>query len=91
MVIVELTGASPWNYRYTDGITPVNVNGITESPDTFYIKESGSYALSFVEDANCTGDANGNVNIIINSMSASIGAPSPFDIAHNTLLWSPIH
>ena len=61
---VTLTGTAPWSITYTDGVTPVTVPGIMTSPYTISGAADGSYVLSAVSDANCTGTFSGSAAII---------------------------
>ena len=56
---VTLTGAAPWSVTYTDGVTPVTVPGIMTSPYTISGAADGTYVLSAVSDASCTGTFSG--------------------------------
>ena len=57
---VTLTGTAPWSITYTDGVTPVTESGIMTSPYTISGAGDGSYVLSAVSDASCTGTFSGS-------------------------------
>ena len=63
-MIVTLTGSAPWSITYTDGVTPVTESGIMTSPYTISGAGDGSYDLSAVSDASCTGTFSGSADII---------------------------
>ena len=57
IVTASLTGTPPWNFTYTNGVTPVTVTGVNSSPYTFTVAPSVSstYSLSNMSDGNgCT-------------------------------------
>jgi len=67
-----LTGTSPWNITYTDGITPVTINGITSSP--FIIQVSPSVSSTYILTqvfALCTGSTSGQAQVQVN-----VGGPT---------------
>jgi len=63
-ITVTLTGTAPWSITYTDGVTPVTVPGIMTSPYTISGAADGTYVLSAVSDASCTGTFSGSADII---------------------------
>ncbi len=81
-ISIVLTGASPWNLTYTDGSSPVNVNG--QVKDTLILNVSPSsaktYTVTSVSDVHCTGTSSGNAIIDISTL------PVTSDISGNTNL-----
>ncbi|MGG9971197.1 gliding motility-associated C-terminal domain-containing protein [Ferruginibacter sp. SUN002] len=65
-VSIALSGTAPWNIVYTNGTTSTPVNNILTSPYTFQTDVAGTYVVTSVSDATCTGTSSGNalVNII---------------------------
>ncbi|MES2430603.1 MAG: gliding motility-associated C-terminal domain-containing protein [Bacteroidota bacterium] len=63
---IALSGTAPWSITYTNGTTSTTVNNILVSPYTFQTNTPGTYVVTVVSDATCTGTSSGNalVNII---------------------------
>ena len=79
-VTTTLTGTPPWNFTYTNGTTPITVNGVSTSPYTFTVTPSTSstYSISTMSDGNgCTTPASGlSGAAVVNFGSAITGALS---------------
>jgi hypothetical protein len=66
-VNIALTGTPPWNFTYSDGTNTTPVTGQTSSPYTINATTAGTYTVTTVTDANCTGGAgNGSVTVTVN-------------------------
>ncbi len=65
-VSIALSGTPPWNIIYNNGTTSIPVNNILTSPYTFQTDIAGTYVVTTVSDATCTGTSSGNalVNIV---------------------------
>lgn len=68
---ITLSGTSPWNVTYTDGTTPVTVNGITSSP---YLINTPVYATAGIKTftitsatglGSCPANISGSGNITV--------------------------
>lgn len=69
-IIVDLTGMSPWNISYTDGINTFN-ESTSENPFIINAFEEGTYELIALSDANCVAsdtDLTGTATVLINDI-----------------------
>ncbi|MFT7344381.1 MAG: gliding motility-associated-like protein, partial [Lentimonas sp.] len=66
-LIVDFTGDAPFDFTYTDGTTPVTVNGVPGLTYSFYIQVQGDYSLTAMSDDLCLGSASGSANVKINN------------------------
>jgi hypothetical protein len=62
---VELTGTPPWSFIYTNGITSVFVNNQWVSPYTIITGDPGTYTITDLEDANCSGTSSGSATVAV--------------------------
>ncbi|MBR9913865.1 MAG: T9SS type A sorting domain-containing protein [Algicola sp.] len=88
---VTFTGAQPWSFTYTDGVTPVTINGITSSPYTFSVTPSGAttYTLTDAYDINCTADPTGLTGSVVISGGKTWDGSASTDW-NNANNWTPV-
>ena len=55
-ISIALTGASPWTFTYTNGVTPITVVGNVTNPYVFSVSPlvPTTYSVIALSDANCT-------------------------------------
>ncbi len=65
---IDLTGTPPWSITYNDGSSSVTVDNINTTPLIVQATpaESTTYAITAIEDANCTGTFSGSTVITVN-------------------------
>ncbi|MEI6435494.1 MAG: T9SS type A sorting domain-containing protein [Bacteroidota bacterium] len=64
-IIVDFTGIAPWNFTYTiDGANSVTLSGIASKHFAIPVTRGGTYQISAVSDAFCTGSPSGGTAAI---------------------------
>ncbi len=78
-VSIALTGTGPWTVTYTDGSTSTTVNP-SSSPYVISGGGDGTYIVTAVSDANCTGTSSGSATITTNPLPAAptVGADATY-------------
>lgn len=60
---VDLTGSPPWDFTYTYGNSSVFIYDQYVTPYYIVTGEAGTYFVSYVEDAHCTGTTYGSAEV----------------------------
>lgn len=64
-ISVSLTGTAPWSITYTNGATSNTVSSIASSPYVFNTGTAGTYTLTAVNDASCSGTVSGSAVVTV--------------------------
>lgn len=67
-VIITFSGNPPFDFTYTDGVSPVTVNGHNSNTYTINATTTGAFSVISVADGNCSNIGSGiaNVNVYQN-------------------------
>lgn len=65
MLTIDLTGVAPWNFTYTFGNTTIFIYNQATSPYTLITGDPGTYTVTYVEDAHCTGYTSGSATVAV--------------------------
>lgn len=75
-VNIALTGTGPWNVTYTDGTSSFSITTGT-SPYVISNGADGTYTVTAVSDATCTGTDSGSATIITNALPTVVANSAP--------------
>jgi hypothetical protein len=84
-VSIALSGTSPWNISYTDGTTTSAITTST-NPYTFTPTTTGTYSVTALSDANCTGTFSGVANVANNTLPAVTATASVLNTCTETVV-----
>ncbi|MCC6600710.1 MAG: choice-of-anchor J domain-containing protein [Crocinitomicaceae bacterium] len=78
-VVITLTGSAPFSFTYTDGTTPVSITNHNSTTYTIEATSAGTYTVSTVSDANCSGTGSGSASVeVYNAPVVTFDAIPPF-------------
>jgi len=75
-VSIALTGTGPWNVTYTDGTSSFSIT-TGSSPYTISGGGDGTYTITAVSDATCTGTDSGSATILTNTLPTVVANSAP--------------
>lgn len=66
---VAFTGASPWNFTYTDGTNPVSITGVNANPYVLAVSPNSTRTYSLLSmNGLCTGTVSGAAVVTVNTL-----------------------
>lgn len=71
------TGTGPWDFVYTDGTTVSGTITSTLSSKVIAVSTAGTYSLTSVSDASCSGTVSGGATVIVNALPTIGSTVSP--------------
>ncbi len=78
LIIVGLTGTSPWNVHYTiDGVPMPAIEGIQANPLLINATVAGTYALTSVSDQFCSGTVDPSITVMMQNPLPVVSLASP--------------
>jgi len=75
-VSIALTGTGPWNVTYTDGSSSFSIT-TNSSPYVISGGADGTYTVTAVSDATCTGTDSGSASITTNALPTVVANSAP--------------
>ncbi|MEI7979361.1 MAG: PKD-like domain-containing protein, partial [Bacteroidota bacterium] len=67
-VSIAFTGTGPWTFTYTNGTTPTTVNATSSNPYVITNAPAGTYSVTALSNANCTGTFSGSASVVVNPL-----------------------
>ncbi|MES2556689.1 MAG: T9SS type A sorting domain-containing protein [Bacteroidota bacterium] len=65
-VTVTLTGAGPWDFSYSDGVTTTPITGQAGATYTINATANGTYTVTTVTSSGCSATGNGTATVVFN-------------------------
>lgn len=84
---IQLTGTGPWTVGITNGSTPQTLT-VTSSPYVYTPAGPGTYTLTSVSNANCSGTVSGSATVTLNP-TPSVNPMSPVTACANSTVTVP--
>ena len=73
---ISLTGTGPWNITYTDGTNNTSVTA-TFTPYTITAPSVGTYSVTLISNANCTGSSSGTATVAFSPTPSTAFTATP--------------